>query len=290
MTPKVQIIADDLTGALDVAGPFAARGHTTFVVVKDDGCAPDQFAGAAVLSINSASRHLAAGAAAARVRSIGERLCAPAGEICIKKIDSTLRGNVAAETLAFMHALGRANAVVVPAFPAQGRTVAGGVVHVDGVPLPQTGFARDALSPPPLVPLDQVFRTAAPQAQVERVGTDGPFELMRSGEGMRVFVVDSASQEDLVRTIQALDGRLGQCVLVGSAGIAGAVATTCLPQATAPERPRATGPILLAIGSRAEQSARQVAAGWPSNRESNSLQHPMARFRTMHCCVLPHRC
>ena len=34
MTPKVHIIADDLTGALDVAGPFAARGHPTFVVVK----------------------------------------------------------------------------------------------------------------------------------------------------------------------------------------------------------------------------------------------------------------
>ena len=155
---------------------------------------------------------------------------------------------------------GGANAVVVPAFPAQGRTVAGGVVHVNGVPLPQTGFARDALSPPPLVPLDQVFRTAAPHAQVELVGPDGPFELVRAGEGVRVFVVDSASQGDLVRTIEALNGRLGQCVLVGSAGIAGAVATTCLPQASPPERPRATGQILVTIGSRAEQSARQVTA------------------------------
>jgi D-threonate/D-erythronate kinase len=260
MTPRVQIIADDLTGALDVAGPFAARGHSTFVVVKDEGCAPDQFAGAAVLSINSASRHLAAAAAAARVRSIGERLCTPAGEICIKKIDSTVRGSVAAETLAIMHALGRANAIVVPAFPAQGRTMLGGMVHVDGVPLPQTGFARDALSPPPLVPLDQVFRSAAHHAQVERVAPDGPFELARPGEAMRVFVVDSATQVDLVRTVQALNGRLGHCVLVGSAGIAGALAATCLPQAASPERPRAAGQILVTVGSRAEQSVRQVAA------------------------------
>ena len=183
MTPKVQIIADDLTGALDVAGPFAARGHSTFVVVKDEGCAPDQFAGAAVLSINSASRHLAADAAAARVRSIVERLCTPAGEICIKKIDSTAaRERRSGDARDAMHALGRANAIVVPAFPAQGRTVAGGMVHVDGVPLPQTGFARDALSPPPLAPLDQVFRSAAHQAQVERVAPDGPFELARPGE------------------------------------------------------------------------------------------------------------
>jgi uncharacterized protein YgbK (DUF1537 family) len=257
---KVTIIADDLTGALDVAGPFASRGQPTFVVVNDEGCPPEQFAGAAVVSIHSASRHLPAVDAAQRIRDIVARLCTPAGEICIKKIDSTLRGNVAAETLAAMHALGRANAIIVPAFPAQGRTVAGGMVHVDGVPLPRTGFARDALSPPPLVPLDQVFRAAAHQAQVERVGPDGPFELARPGEDLRVFVVDSATDADLVRTVQALDGRLGQCLLVGSAGIAAAVASACLAQAAHLERPRAVGQVLVTVGSRAEQSARQVAA------------------------------
>jgi uncharacterized protein YgbK (DUF1537 family) len=260
MSARVTIIADDLTGALDVAGPFASRGQPTFVVVSDHGCEPDQFAGAAVVSINSASRHLPGAEAAARVRNIVERLCTPAGEICIKKIDSTLRGNVAVETLAAMHALGRANAVIVPAFPAQGRTVVGGMVHVKGVPLPQTGFARDALSPPPLAPLDQVFRLAAHQAQVEVVAPAGPFELARPGEDLRVFVVDSATDADLVRTVEALNGRLGHCLLVGSAGIAGAVAGACLPQAQPSERPRAAGQVLLVVGSRAEQSAEQVAA------------------------------
>ena len=193
MTPKVQIIADDLTGALDVAGPFASRGQPTFVVVKDEGCPPDQFAGATVVSINSASRHLAPTDAAARVRGVVERLCTPAGEICIKKIDSTLRGNVAAETLAAMHALGRANAIIVPAFPAQGRTVVGGMVHVNGVPLPQTGFARDALSPPPLAPLDQVFRAAAHQAQVELVT---PGRTVRAGAPRRGLAGVRGGQRD----------------------------------------------------------------------------------------------
>jgi uncharacterized protein YgbK (DUF1537 family) len=260
MHPKVTIIADDLTGALDVAGPFAARGQPTFVVVKHEGCGPDQFAGAAVVSINSASRHVPAGEAAARVQSIVERLCRPAGEICIKKIDSTLRGNVAAETLAAMRALGRANAIVVPAFPAQGRTVAGGVVHVKGVPLPQTDFARDALSPPPREPLDRVFRTAAPQARVELVPARGPFDLAPAGGQMRVFVVDGETDAHLLETVEALAGRLRDCVLVGSAGIAGAVARTCLPVAGAPERPGAVGQVLVVVGSRAEQSAQQVIA------------------------------
>lgn len=257
---NVTIIADDLTGALDVAGPFASRGQPTFVVVQHHGCPSEQFAGAAVVSINSASRHLPAADAEERIRGIVAGLCTPAGEICIKKIDSTLRGNVAAETLAAMHALGRANAIVAPAFPAQGRTVAGGMVHVDGVPLPRTGFARDALSPPPLAPLDQVFRAVAPHAQVELAGPDGPFELARPGESLRVFVVDSATDADLVRTVEALNGRLGHCLLVGSAGIAKAAARVALPPSRSPERPHAAGRILVTVGSRAEQSARQVAA------------------------------
>jgi uncharacterized protein YgbK (DUF1537 family) len=258
--PKVTIIADDLTGALDVAGPFASRGQPTFVVVKHEGCTRNQFAGASVVSINSASRHMPAAEAAARVRSIVEGLCRPAGEIFIKKIDSTLRGNVTAETLAALRALGRANAIVAPAFPAQGRTVARGMVHVKGVPLPRTDFARDALSPPPLEPLDRVFRAAAPQARVELAPARGPFDLAPAGAVMRVFVVDSETDSDLRATVEALAGHLRNCVLVGSAGIAGAVATSCLPMASAPERPEAVGQVLVVVGSRAEQSAQQAAA------------------------------
>ena len=242
MQPKVHIIADDLTGALDVAGPFAARGQPTFVVVKDEGCPPDQFAGAVVVSINSGSRHLPAAEAAGRVRAIVERLCTPAGEICIKKIDSTLRGNVAAETLAAMHALGRANAIVVPAFPAQGRTV----VRRYGA-CERSAAAADGLRTRCVVAAAACVRSIRcfGLLRTRRASSwwrpDGPFELARPGEGLRVFVVDSATDADLVRTVQTLNGRLGHCLLVGSAGIAGAVAQVCMPQAGAPERPRAAG-------------------------------------------------
>jgi uncharacterized protein YgbK (DUF1537 family) len=75
-----------------------------------------------------------------------------------------------------------------------------------------------------------------------------------------VFVVDGATQADLVRTVQALNRRLGHCLLVGSAGLAAAVAAACLPQGPIPEPPRAAGRILVTVGSRAEQSTRQVAA------------------------------
>ena len=260
MNPKVTIIADDLTGALDVAGPFASRGHRTWVVVDEGKCEPRLLQDAEVVSINSSSRHLAPAFAVERIRGISGRLCSADIAVSIKKIDSTLRGNVAAETLAMMDAMDRPNAILAPAFPAQGRTFVDGVDYIHGVPLSRTGFAHDALSPPPLLPLDAVFRSAAPSAKVFKVPPGGPFELAARGEDQRVFVVDGQSDADLQRTVEVLGQRLSDCVLAGSAGIAAAVAQMCMSSGPARQRPFASGQLLVVVGSRAEQSALQLDA------------------------------
>jgi uncharacterized protein YgbK (DUF1537 family) len=238
------------------------------VVVDDRACTPEQFPGAAVVSINTASRHLAADQAARRVRDAAARLIPAATGIVIKKIDSTLRGNVAAESLAMMDALGRPNAIVAPAFPGQGRTVRAGVVYVRGVPLAQTSFARDALSPPPLAPLDAVFRAAAPSMRAACTPPGGPFGLAARGE-QAAMVVDSESDQDLAHTVRALQGRLDSCVLVGSAGIAAAVAEVCLERRGPQEQPAVRDQVLVMVGSRAEQSIEQ--AGLLSERGDASL-------------------
>ena len=130
--PRVLIVADDLTGAMDSAGPFAALGMETWVVAVPMRSDPSTLESARVVSVNTDSRHLRAAEAALRVRGIARHLGADAFDIVIKKIDSTLRGNVVAETMALLEASGRREAVVAAAFPAQGRTVRGGIVHVDG--------------------------------------------------------------------------------------------------------------------------------------------------------------
>jgi uncharacterized protein YgbK (DUF1537 family) len=256
---RVAIIADDLTGAMDVAGPFATRGQPTWVVVDDRACTQEQFRGAAVVSINTASRHLPAEQAAARVRDAARGLVPAGTSIVIKKIDSTLRGNVAAETLAMMDALGRPNAIVAPAFPGQGRTMRRGTVHVRGVPLAQTNFARDALSPPPLAPLDRVFREAARRIRATCVAPGGPFALATQPGESVACIVDSESDQDLRETVRVLSGRLESCVLVGSAGIAAAVAEQCLEAGPRPEAPSVTDEVLVMVGSRAEQSLEQAS-------------------------------
>jgi uncharacterized protein YgbK (DUF1537 family) len=258
--PRVIIVADDLTGAMDVAGPLAARGLNTLAVASVDGCTPQHLAGAEVVSINADSRHLSAQAAADRVRAILRELIHPDAEILIKKIDSTLRGNVVAETLAMLETSKRRAAVVVPAFPAQGRTVVDGIVHVKGVPLKDTNFARDALSPPPLDALDVLFAQADPKAQVCRVAAGTAVSIVPTA-GRQIFALDSTSDTDLRDSVRALSGQLKDALLVGSAGIAEAVAEVCFPRsASAASTPMVAGRLLFVVGSRAQQSAQQVTA------------------------------
>ena len=91
------------------------------------------------------SRGLAAADAAARVRvAAGALAGAP---ILMKKLDSTLRGPLAAELEAALASGGRRAAVVAPAFPATGRTTVGGVQLVDGEPVHRTRFAHDPVTP-----------------------------------------------------------------------------------------------------------------------------------------------
>ncbi|PWT70547.1 MAG: hypothetical protein C5B46_09290 [Proteobacteria bacterium] len=256
--PRITIIADDLTGAMDVAGPLADRGLNTCAVASIEGCNKESLAAADVVSINADTRHLPAHAAAARVADILGSLSDPGTEILIKKIDSTLRGNVVAETLAMLEASRRRLAVVAPAFPAQGRTVTGGIVHVRGTPLAETDFAKDALTPPPLDPLHILFTRAARDTRVSLVGCGEPIRTADS-DARKVLAVDAETDDDLRALVHSLRKQLRAALLVGSAGIAQAVADVCfLRPASPPSHPVTDGTLLFVVGSRAQQSAQQV--------------------------------
>lgn len=130
MTAKhVLLLADDLTGALEVGARFENS-----VVCLHSGCDPR------VLVLDMESRHLPPDEAAARVREC----CAGAhAEVIYKKTDSTLRGNIGAE----LGALPAGKIHYVPAYPAQGRTVRGGKLFVYGVPVQESAFANDPTQP-----------------------------------------------------------------------------------------------------------------------------------------------
>ncbi len=235
------MLADDLTGALDTAAPFAGRGLRTRVLPwHGPGLAGVAAAarGCDVLVLDTASRHVPARSAAIRVGR-GVRAARAAGvERFYKKIDSTLRGNVAAELDAFRRATAAALVPVVPAFPQLGRTVRGGHVYVDGQPLEQTPFADDPRSP---------------------IRTGRIADVLAGRRGFQVY--DAETDEDLYRV--ALDIRrthLGQAT-AGSAGFAHELARDIAPRRRAPEAPPPVpGPMLVLNGSRHPTAHAQVSA------------------------------
>ena len=127
---ELAIIADDLTGALDSAAPFAARGLGT-VVALSPAALPDALAtGAPIVAVSTDSREVSADIASKRVRTAIGRL--PEGIRLFKKIDSRLKGNVATE----LDALDFESALVVPAIPAFGRFVRNGLLTGFGIETP----------------------------------------------------------------------------------------------------------------------------------------------------------
>ncbi len=121
------IFADDLTGALDAAAPFAGRGLVTEVAIGLDGVRAALANRPAVLGVNLGCRDGEADEACRRTRELMGLV--PAGTFLFKKIDSRLKGHIAAE----MDAISYRQALVAPAIPDFGRVVTGGAVSGFGV-------------------------------------------------------------------------------------------------------------------------------------------------------------
>ncbi|MCX8998179.1 four-carbon acid sugar kinase family protein [Rhizobiaceae bacterium BDR2-2] len=129
--PRLCIIADDLTGALDAAAPFAGRGLKT-AVAFDRGAVADALASHAdIIAVTTGSREIAPDDAASRVAEVHAAL--PAETPVFKKVDSRMKGHVAAE-LAALGVPGRF--LVAPAIPDFGRIVRDGAVTGFGVAEP----------------------------------------------------------------------------------------------------------------------------------------------------------
>lgn len=130
------IVADDLTGALDTSAPFVAAGMRVAVAMAPENAKDALAAKPDVFAVSTASRALAPEMAAARVRDVAHQLTSHSPRIVMKKIDSRLKGNIAAEADALAKANGRTALIVAPAVPDQGRTTENGAVVGRGVDAP----------------------------------------------------------------------------------------------------------------------------------------------------------
>lgn len=124
---QVAIVADDLTGALDAAAPFAARGMQTVVAIGAAAVGRALRMRPQVISVSTASREISEDVAFSRVAATLAEL--PSAPWLFKKVDSRLKGHVKAELDAFP----TRRALIAPAIPDFGRIVRNGYVEGFGV-------------------------------------------------------------------------------------------------------------------------------------------------------------
>jgi D-threonate/D-erythronate kinase len=228
---RVALVADDLTGALDAAAPFADPKSPVAV----------QLAGAPVpaargsIAIDAATRGgTPEQAQAAAVRAAPMLRMA---DTAFRKIDSLLRGHAAAEIAATARAGGFASVIVAPAFPAQGRIMLQG-----------RQYARHSDGAWRLVDRDLM-------AELGACGLAPRSAIAADLAGGGVFVCDAEFDSDLV-AIAAARQRLKPPVLwCGTSGLARA-----LGHGLARPGPLPAGPTLGVVGSPHPVTAAEIAA------------------------------
>ncbi len=267
MTLPWLIIADDLTGAADCAIAFAKRGLESVVAWEKHADAR----GVQVLSVDAGTRRLPP-EQAARLQVDVLAAHYRAGLRLYKKIDSTVRGQPAAELAALLayapaQFYGRPRlAILAPAFPGTGRITVNGGIVVQGVPLEQT----------PLWARDHTYASANLVEMLASAGLSAkvlPLDVVANPEkvlvrlthartsGLAAVVCDAKTEADLAAVAAGSLPMADEVIWVGSAGLAAALAVADTADAPPPKTPPLMSGhknVLVVVGTLAEASRLQA--------------------------------
>lgn len=244
----VLVIADDFTGANDAGSGLAQAGARVHVLFGTGTSLPDEAAD--VLVISTDSRAVSASRAAERVTQVVQYYAKQLQQGWLfKKIDSTLRGNVGAETTAALRASGKKMALVVPAVPRLGRTTRDGNVWVNQHLLTDTEFASDPKTPILSARILDQMQIDGTEIDLPTLRSDRLDAVLAAAQG--VVVVDAETEADLARLITAAAQLSERPLLVGAAGLSDA-----LGAALSVRRSR---PVLAVVGSMSGSAEQQIA-------------------------------
>ncbi|MEV0612861.1 four-carbon acid sugar kinase family protein [Nonomuraea sp. NPDC050404] len=247
-------LADDLSGAAETAAALMTSARSARIALSGPPYPSDPH----VLVADLDSRHHPRAAELVR-----EALAHAAGRRVFVKVDSLLRGGVAATVAACLDA----PVVFAPALPVAGRTVVGGVPYIKGIPLRETRMWHAESRPAP-ASVAEALR-GVPVAQVPlatvRAGREVLAEtLRRAGAGGRVAVCDAETDGDLDLVAAGALAAGPGTRLIGAGGLATALGRT-LPAGKAAQKA-------------AQKAAPKAAGKAPGNvvaREAASPDTPL---------------
>lgn len=277
------VIADDFTGAMDTGLQFAKSGLST---VFDLGGASGDY-DALVLSSNS--RSLDPDSARSATRDVAQRAVSLGARV-YKKIDSTLRGNIGPELEVVLQVAGVRGMVIAPAFPAQGRSTAGGTQFLHSVPVSRTEASRDPVAPvtedhlPTLLESTSTLRAGhvALDAVRSTPGTLASRLTQLSRDGAQILVADAETDSDLNAIAAAIKLARMDKLSAGSAGLAErlveapATAAPTSPGASAEHRVVLAGSFSQVTRRQVDYAARQLDAAVYSPSDSDLANPTLA--------------
>lgn len=286
--PLLGCIADDYTGATDVAGMLSRVGLN---VIQCFGIPSqsDDFRDADAIVVALKSRSIAsADAVKLSLEALAFLQTLGAERIFFKycsTFDSTAQGNIGPVADALASKLDAKQVLFCPAFPENGRTVYCGHLFVHGVPLHESGMQHH-----PLTPMTDSNLVRVLQAQSKRrVATVSLRESLPTQGEPAHFIVDALTNVDLEHAAQlAADHRL----LTGGSAVACFWATALLGRGL--EKPvqnaisktaSTTGQdrCLVLAGSCSEATRKQIA----EFAKSNPVLHlDLASFTSLDAVVM----
>jgi uncharacterized protein YgbK (DUF1537 family) len=267
-------IADDFTGATDLAGMLTRGGMRTLQTIGVPDADDPALPGADALVVALKSRTIPADEAVAQSLAALEWLRAQGcGQFLFKycsTFDSTDAGNIGPVAEALLDALGAPFAIACPALPENGRTVFNGHLFV-GTDL----LSESPMKDHPLTPMRDANLVRVLQRQCRgRVGLL-PHAIVRRGagairdacarlaaDGVRLAIADAVEDANLAALGEACRDH---ALVTGGSGIALGLpgnfrrAGVALAPGSAAVMPRASGHAAVIAGSCSAATQRQVA-------------------------------
>jgi 3-dehydrotetronate 4-kinase len=208
MTIKLGCIADDFTGATDLANNLVRSGMKTVQIIGTPDSDQAIEADAVVIALKSRTTPVKE-AVAESLLALGWLQRQGAQQIYFKycsTFDSTPEGNIGPVTEALMQALNNDFTIATPAFPDNKRTVFKGYLFVGDGLLNESGMQNH-----PLTPMTDANLVRVMQAQCQRkVGLIDHIVVAKGtqaiaskiaqlrAEGIQIAIVDAISNQDLI--------------------------------------------------------------------------------------------
>jgi uncharacterized protein YgbK (DUF1537 family) len=264
------VIADDVTGASDIANTLAKAGLATtqFFGVPARPAEAQCEAGIVALKSRSIPADEAVSQSLAALRWLKAQGCTQFVFKYCSTFDSTPRGNIGPVGEALAEALGVSGVVACPAFPAAGRTVYQGHLFVHDRLLNESGLQNHPLNPMTDPDLRRWLRRQTKtdvglvaHATVSR-GADAIGKALGDAgkRGETLVIVDAITEDDLLAIGLACDGAT---LLTGGSGIAMGLPANFIRRGLASGKPprfaSVEGPAAILAGSCSQATRGQIA-------------------------------